>query len=257
MHLISHSLSALLLTSLLPLTLANPIIQKRADIPGPPTDPPQQPGDGSGEYNSIWLCSPNDWKVHTILKGGVVAFTAKGWIQSARAMNHYLGESGDDLDVNVQTMMKSTPAFKDAIHALAEKTVKHKLDTFVGPWVDLPFVSAWTVWHAWNDAANAPHNYDWYYALGEYSYAVSGVISRAKNGDMTVRWKAHAFDRYNWDNSNKKNNFGWGVELSHAEIGHLHKCGSAQEYTVRGSSKEQVTKNYDSKKGVLAPVDAD
>lgn len=233
---------------------ANPVLVPRAKIPGPPRDPAAKPGDGSGKYNSIWFCGPNDWKVKAILEGGVVAFAAKGWGEASRAMNHYLMNDGTDMKVNLGNMMSDTPAFKNAVHKLAQAEAKKRVEEFVGPWVDLAFTSDWKVWHAWNDKEKKPHNYDWYYALGEYSYAVSGTIHRNKEGVMTLKWKAHAFDRYNWDKNTKKNQLGWGIELSHAEIGHLHKCGSAREYTVRGSSKEQLVKNYKTNKP-LPPVD--
>ncbi|PGG99353.1 hypothetical protein AJ79_08547 [Helicocarpus griseus UAMH5409] len=250
-----HHLLLFLFATLIPLACTSPITEKRqaAGIPRPPPDPKPRPGDGSGEFNSDGLCGFNDYRVHAILQGGVLAFRAKGWPQSARAMDHYLGESGKDLSVNVDEIMKTTPAFKNAVHDLAEKTAKQRVETFIGPWVDLAFTSPWTVWHAWNDAKNEPHNYDWYYALGEYSYAVTGVVHKARNGALSLEWKAHVFDRYNWDNSDKKNQLGWGIELSHREIGHLHKCGSAQEYTIRGSAKGQVVQNYDSKKP-LPPI---
>ncbi|KAF2189229.1 hypothetical protein K469DRAFT_446042, partial [Zopfia rhizophila CBS 207.26] len=216
------------------------------NIPGAPPDPPLKPGDGSGEYNTIWLCGPNDWKVKGLLEAGVLAFAAKGWGQASRAMNHYLMDVGTDLEVNLANMMEDVPAFRDAIHDLAQAEAKKRVENFIGPWVTLTFTSPWTVWHAWNDAKNEAHNYDWYYALGEYSYAVSGVITK-ENGGMTLEWKAHVFDRYNWDNSGKEFNLG-PVSISHAEIGHLHKCGSAREYVVRGGSKTQTVKNYDTTK---------
>ncbi|KAF1811244.1 hypothetical protein P152DRAFT_66515 [Eremomyces bilateralis CBS 781.70] len=238
------------LSSLLPLAIANPVLAPRASVPGPPKDPPLPSGDGSGEYNTIWLCGPNDYKVRALLEGGVLAFAAKGWCQASRAMNHYLLDNGKDLNENVANMMEDTPAFKKAVHALAEKEAKDAVD-FIGPWVTKTFNSGWKVWHAWNKEKNEAHNLDWYYALGEYSYAVTGVLTNGGTGKVKLEWKAHIFDRYNWDNSGKKQSFG-PISVTHKEIGHLHKCGGAREYVVRGSSKEQVVNNYNSKKPLPA-----
>ena len=242
--------SIITLVLLTPLISATPLVP-RATIPGPPADPPQPAGDGSGEYNTEWLCKPNDWKVEGLLSAGVIAFDAKGWHAAARCMNHYLIDVGTDLDVNLANMMQDVPAFRDALHDLAQAEAKKAVD-FIGPWVTRSFTSKWTVWHAWNDAKNEAHSWDWYYALGEYLYSVTGVVTNGADGKMTLEWQAFVFDRYNWDQSGKKQNLGWGIEISHKEIGHLHVCGAAREYNVRGKSKVQTVKGYNPKKPLPA-----
>lgn len=237
-------------------TCTTQLLTPRATVPGPPADPPQLPGDGSGVWGSESPCGPNDWKIEAILTAGVDAFVAEGRCEAARCMHHYLLNTGADLEVNLANMMEDMPAFRDAIHTLAESTAKSKVENFVGPWLTIDFVSPWTLWHAWDDKNNEPYSLDWYYALGDYSYAVSGVVTRDGNTAalMTLQWMVHVFDRYNWDNSGKQSNLGWGVTLSHADIGHLHKCGGAREYVVRGGSKVQVVNSYDSTQP-LPPVD--
>ncbi|PGH32222.1 hypothetical protein GX50_05006 [[Emmonsia] crescens] len=248
-----HNLFLFLFAVLIPLVSSVPAPERPLSIPGPPAEPRPRPGDGSGKYNSDGLCGLNDYRVHATLQAGVAYFTARGWFQSARAMNHYLADSGEDLSVNVDTMMEDTPDFKQKALQLVKQVAKEKAESRVGPWTQMDFRSGWTIWNAWNERTDEPHSYDWYYALGEYSYAVSGVLTRQQNDDMSLKYKVHVFDRYNWDNSKKKNKFGWGVELSHAEIGHLHKCGSAREYKVRGSGKTYTANNYDPNKALPAP----
>ncbi|OJD22055.1 hypothetical protein ACJ73_06602 [Blastomyces percursus] len=249
-----YSLTISLLITLIPLASAIPAPERPLSIPGPPAEPRPRPGDGSGRYNSDGLCGPNDYRVHATLQAGVAYFSLRGRYQAARAMNHYLAESGEDLSVSVDLMMEDTPAFMQEAHQLAGKMAREKIESFVGPWTQMDFRSGWTIWNAWNDAKNEPHSYDWYYALGEYSYAVAGVVSQQEGGGKNLRYKVHVFDRYNWDSSNKSNTFGWGaVSLSHAEIGHLHQCGSAREYKIRGSSKTYTVNNYDPNKPLPPP----
>lgn len=243
-------LSSLALASLLQPILAIPSLTPRATVPNPPADPPQAAGDGSGAWNAE-SCGFNDYKVDAILRGGVGVFNVKGYHQAARALDHYLDNKGSDLSIDVDEMMKTTPAFKDKVHALAESLVKQKVAGFIGPWITMTFASDWQVWHAWNDATNEPFSYDWYYAMGEYVYAVTGVATHEHDGSITLQWKGHVFDRYNWDQQGKSSHFG-PITLSHKEMGHLHKCGMAREYTMRGTGKEQVVHGYDSKKGLPA-----
>jgi hypothetical protein len=78
-------------------------------------------------------------------------------------------------------------------------------------------------------------------ALGDYSYAVSGVVTRdgTTAALMTLQWMVHVFDRYNWVNSGKQSNLGWGVTLSHAELG---ICTSVTRGAFLGSYRTLTSK---------------
>ena len=216
------------------LFLTSPI---KAYIPQEPTgfaappDPAQDPGDGSGPFD-VQDCSLKDrFETLPVLNVGVAAMHHKGWDNAADAMAHYLDASGTEWDPHVDNMLKQIPALDSKIRAYVNDQVSK-----LGKEPAKSFESGWQLWKAWNDATNEPYSYDWYYALGEFSYAIAGAVE-STNGKLTAEWQVHVFDRYNWDNSGKSNSFAGGlIKLSHEDIGRLHKCGLAREYTVRGSS---------------------
>ena len=51
---------------------------------------------------------------------------------------------------------------------------------------------------------------------------------------VTVDYKTHVFDRYNWD-TGKSVEIG-GRTITDQQMGELHTAGVAQEYNIRGSS---------------------
>jgi hypothetical protein len=197
----------------------------------PPPDPAQAPGDGSGPFN-VQSCSLKDrFETYPTLTVGVGALHLKSWDNGADTMSHYLDATGTDWDPKVATLLEQVPALNSKIQDYVNTQVSG-----LGDDPAKSFESGWQVWHAWNDATNEPYSWDWYYALGEFSYAVAGAVEK-RNGKVTAEFQVHVFDRYNWDNSGKTNSFAGGlITLSHADIGRLHKCGLAREYTVRGSS---------------------
>lgn len=196
-----------------------------------PPDPAQVPGDGSGAFDAQSCSLKDRFETFPVLTAGVLAMHHKGWDNAADAMAHYLDASGSEWDPQVSTMLSQIPALDAKIHAYVQDQVSK-----LGDDPATSFESGWLLWHAWNDATDEPYSWDWYYALGEFSYAVAGALERT-NGKVTAEWQVHVFDRYNWDDEGKVSSFAGGlIKLSHEDIGRLHKCGLAREYVVRGST---------------------
>jgi hypothetical protein len=78
-------------------------------------------------------------------------------------------------------------------------------------------------------------NTDWYYALGAFSYSVTGKVTKYSANNATLEYVVHIFDRYNWDGDKAVTINGIGIEDN--ELGNLHLKGLAREYIVRGRSR--------------------
>jgi hypothetical protein len=212
---------------LLSITAATPLHPRAPSIPGPPADPPlRAQGDGIGPYNSKdagWRDRLSKTKFFTI------AATAGelGLTNAERDMRHYLGNTGDDLTIDPEPMMAGLPEFRSAAQALVqnEATVTYKaITTTTG---SKAFSSQWKTYYATQD-----QSWDWYFAIGGFSYSVTGVVTKSA-GVGSLKYQMHIFDRYNWDEGNYVD-IG-PFRFNDVELGNLHLKGLAREYIVRGS----------------------
>jgi hypothetical protein len=192
-------------------------------LPGAPSPPP--PDAGSGRWGSEW---PGPWeylylqKLHAIALGGGLA----GYPNAARHLRHFLSNTGAPLRVDVDDILADQSKLEhdadDFAHSEARRAASN--DGRVG--VPIPFRTDWRTFEA---------NGDWFYALGTFSYAVTGTVTRYDDPPrLVVRYQVHVFDYYNW-------NAGQGVGIGDGWIkdddnARLHRAGLAREFEVSGSS---------------------
>ncbi|MCJ1366805.1 hypothetical protein MMC16_005935 [Acarospora aff. strigata] len=217
-----------LLTSHLPSTLATPLQPRALSIPSAPSDPPAPAsGDGIGPYNSQNAGIRdrlNKAKFYSV----AVAAGEIGLVNAERGMRHYLGNSGGDLSVSPEAMMSGLPRLRDAVKALAQNQAVAAYKSISAATGEKRFSSSWQGYYATKD-----QSWDWYYAIGGFSYSVTGVVTKASGGGGSLRYRVHVFDRYNWD-AGKSVDIG-PFHFEDRELGELHLKGLAREYTVRGS----------------------
>lgn len=214
-------------------TIATPLRPRAVPIPPVPADPAQPAeGDGIGPYNSQ-DASLGDRVDKAKFYGVAVAAGELGLTDAERNMRHYLGNSGDTLNIEPESMMKGLPEFRSAVKATAQNEAAAAWKKIAGPASgESPFSSPWN-----NFYAEKGMSLNWYFGLGGFSYSVTGVVSKpnvAAGGPGSLRYKVHIFDRYNWDNG-KSVDIG-PFHFEDTELGHLHLVGLAREYIVRGSS---------------------
>jgi len=97
-------------------------LQTRANgIPPAPADPPQPPGDGSGPWN---VAKPGlgDYGFFAKYRGVALAADVRGLHHASAHMTHYLDDSGQDLNVPPEDIMKDLANFKAAVRALAQES---------------------------------------------------------------------------------------------------------------------------------------
>ncbi|KAH0563360.1 hypothetical protein GP486_002067 [Trichoglossum hirsutum] len=226
---LTHTLLASLtlfttLTTAFPYHLLDP---RELAIPGPPSDPPKAAtGDGIGPYGneSAGVTDYAAWAEYETIAETAASI---GLVHAAAHLEHYLGNTGSDYNDSPETMMNDLPKFRDAAKALAQNEAAAAWNRILDASGELAFSSTWSGFYAEKD-----QSMDWYYSVGGFSFAVTGVVS--KNGQSgSLRYKIHVFDRYNWDDG-KSTTIG-PFTFYDRDLGSLHLKGLAREYIVRGS----------------------
>ncbi|KAJ9665902.1 hypothetical protein H2201_004026 [Coniosporium apollinis] len=240
MHTTNSLISFLLLTatflaSKIPSTSANPL-PRALSIPPAPADPPKPAdGDGIGPYNSQ-DAGIRDRLAKAKFYTVAVAAGELGLVNAERGMRHYLGNSGDDLNVTPESMMSGLSKFRESVKALAQNEAAAAYKSISGASGEKAFRSSWKNFYATKD-----QSWDWYFAIGGFSYSVTGVVTKASGGG-SLKYRVHVFDRYNWD-AGKSVDIG-PFHFEDTELGNLHLKGLAREYTVRGSSAVNEVKKF-------------
>ena len=219
----------------LALVHANPL-RRALSIPPAPADPPAPAnGDGIGPYNSQSAGIGdrlNEAKFYTI----AAAAGELGLVNAEKNMRHYLGNSGDTLIITPESMMAGLPTFRTAVKALAQNQAAAAYKRITAASGERAFSSTWQGFYATKDLS-----WDWFFAIGGYSYSVTGVVTKAGSGG-SLKYRVHIFDRYNWD-AGKSVDIG-PIHFEDTELGELHLKGLAREYTVRGSSAVNEVKSF-------------
>lgn len=228
-------LAVTLLAFHLPSTHANPL-RRALSIPPAPADPPPPPsGDGIGPYNSQ---SAGIGDRLNKAKFYIVAAAAGelGLLNAERNMRHYLGNSGETLTITPESMFAGLPSFRTAVQALAQNEAAAAYRRITTSSGERAFSSSWNDFYATKGLS-----WDWFFALGGYSFSVTGVLTKAGSGG-SLKYQVHIFDRYNWD-AGKSVDIG-PIHFEDTELGELHLKGLAREYTVRGSSGVNEVKSF-------------
>ncbi|EEP79016.1 predicted protein [Uncinocarpus reesii 1704] len=233
---ISILFSGALLASQLSLTSATPT-PRGLSVPAPPADPPKpSKGDGIGPYDSK-DSGFGDWVAKQKFKAMATAADGLGLDNAARNLRHYLGNSGKTLSVSPENMLKDLSGLSKQVRILAQNEAGDAFKAIKGAKGQKAFSSKWT-----NYYATTKESKDWFYALGGFSFSVTGVVSKSSAKSGTLKYAVHIFDRYNWDGG-KSVDIG-PFHFEDRELGELHLKGEAREYLVRGTSKVVTVKKY-------------
>ena len=181
--------------------------------------------------------------------------THRSWIQiSAMAgalglgnasmnMSHYLGNSGEPLEQDVDDMLDSVDPLGSAAEmqqqALAEEAIlRTEEEDGNGPHT-FPVRTDW-LQHTGNKDEDGM---DWYYASGSWKYSHTGEVTVTREDDGSwsydMETRVHMRDQYDWHGNDDG---GLGVNLpfigrvDDEELAELARAGLAQEYTMYGAS---------------------
>jgi hypothetical protein len=209
-----------------------------------PFDPPT-PDPGAGEYDSEGAGVGdrlNKEKWYRVAD----AAEALGLTDAARHMRHYLGDSGEPLEIDVDAIIHDEERLRSVAGNLVGVAAAQALEDYDGSMpVDIPFR---TPWRSFNAETN-----NWFYGLGGMSASVTGVlhIEPGNPPRVTATYRVHVHDRYNWDGG-KSTEIG-PFTVKDTELAELHRKGLAREYDVSGTSDEITVTIDPSDPGAAAP----
>ncbi|MFF4955460.1 hypothetical protein [Streptomyces chattanoogensis] len=202
--------------------------------------PPPAPDEGSGKYGSVEPTQA-DQKLKNMM--GLYASLSPaefGGTMAARNMLHYLTNTGEPLDLDVDDMLDDMPDMQaDAdrnIAANADAWKAQALAEYQRTGKPVKMVQQ-TGWQGFNTTSDQ----DWYHAVGacHYNTVAQVEVLPGPNGEpeTKIRYQVHVADRYNWDGSaNKSTNVpGLGV-VTDKDMGRLHQAGLAKEFDMSGIS---------------------
>lgn len=204
----------------------------------------RSPDPGSGAFNTEEPTAEDLWflaRAQGIAAGGDFV----GETGASRNMEHYLGATGEPLNLDVDRILQDDSGFRDDIttHIANNQDAwrQQGLDAFEKAGGDKTVV----VPVESRAAGRTFQSDEWFHAIGSHQQNVSGMVtvSPGENGKpkVTLDYQANVWDRYNWD-AGKSTTFPGGVVIPDSEMGRLHKTGLAQEFDMRGSSS---TYTYD------------
>ncbi len=219
-------------------------------VPGPPPDPRTDPG--AGEHGSDPWYTRGDDLLMKALAGDAATFAdGIGWTHAAAHLRHYLDNSGDNLTVDPDQMMRDVDRFR----AEADKTTATEMrriaaeaeanGTYGKP---VQFSTQWK-----GEYIGPEESKDWYYAMGGVQYSVTGVATvhppEHPGGEPRIEmdYRTHVFDRYNWDEG-KQTEIG-PLTITDEAMAEMHRAGVAQEFNMSGSTD---VKHY---AGPVPPLD--
>ncbi|GAA2424934.1 hypothetical protein [Streptomyces macrosporus] len=210
-----------------------------------PTVKQVAPDRGSGRHGAKepgWDDFVTNQKMRLLVEGA----DWKGMGDASRHMAHYLGNSGEFIELPVDKMMSDDEGFRihvenqirDAQEEWREQALKEFRENGGRP-VSIPVE---TKNRDYSFGENTNEN--WYYAVGSTRANVTGVVTVVPDADgrpkVGLDYQVNAWDRYNWDEGKSVDIH--GINIPDGQMGRQHTVGLAQEFDMGGSSS---VKHYD------------
>jgi hypothetical protein len=210
-------------------------------VPLAPSPPPLPAGDGgaSGDWGTKGAGLKG--RAIKILAGRLAdAAEAIGYEDAARHLRHYLSNSGDPLGVDPRRLLRDIDMLGYEAGRTRLQMVK-QLQRRLRKTYDGTTTYAYEYGTPWRAIPSDPavEGKNWFYALGGFSYSYTARATarpNPKGGDpiVTVEYRLHVFDRYNWD-TGKSVTIG-PVTVKDEVLGDLNKRGLAKNFEVHGTT---------------------
>jgi hypothetical protein len=220
--------------------LGVPVPGTTVPTPQPPSWTPSDPG--AGKHGSQ---SPGLKDRATLLAAEAAANAVAGkWPNASRNLLHYLSNSGEPLQQDVDQIMKDVPQFAQTVTGERQQlglaaVQQAKARGATGP-ITFPVNTPWDGYYISPDQSE-----DWFYALGGVSYDQTGQVTVYPPSVPGGAWRyvvstsVNLRDQYNWDHG-KSTQIG-PFTVTDDQMADLHRKGLAQEYMNYGQSKSSTT----------------
>ncbi len=221
-------------------SLGNPVPGTTAPEPDPPAWEPVDEGAGDYDSQRAW---PWDHAKKVLVEAAANALSGK-WPDASRNLSHYLGNTGEPLEQDINRLLDDVPEFKTKIDqvntSLGEDAVARAQAMGADGPVTFPVSTDWQGFYVTPEMSQ-----NWFYAMGGVSYNLTGQVTAYPPTSPGGPWRYQAstrvnvFDQYNWDGE-KSTNIG-PFEVTDEELARLHRQGLAQEYRNQGRSDTTTT----------------
>ena len=212
--------------------------------------------DGHNEHGSVEVTEEHEdshrtWAQIAAMAGAIRLDNA------SKNMTHFLANSGEPLEQDVDDMLNSVDRFSAAAEVqqqdLLERAIRQADEEGGNGPYTFPVRTDWSV-HVGDKEEDGM---DWYYGSGSWSYSQTGEITVTREDDGSwsydMETQVHMRDQYDWHGDDDG---GLGVtipflgQVNDEELAELTRAGLAQEYTMYGTS-DSVTRSgsYDSDEG--------
>ncbi|WP_017595560.1 hypothetical protein [Nocardiopsis potens] len=173
--------------------------------------------------------------------------------QAGKLLEHYLDNSGEDYEMDVDDFMEEVPAFKEQFgkdqgevgRAAVAKAKEEGIGPGDGP-VTIPVRTEYNTWGRKPGTAEPMYGGDWWRGLGSFGYSQVGQVDVYPPDEPGGEWKYVAKTQpeikkyYNWDRDSEGEAI-TGATYSEKELSSLHLRGMAQEFWVQGRGTTQFT----------------
>ncbi|WP_336086945.1 hypothetical protein [Nocardia sp. SSK8] len=205
------------------------------DIPPMPPTPPTDPGQGAHGSQPLWA-RYDDLQFFDQMIFATAAADAAGMTNAADHLEHYLANTGTDLQLDPDRIMHDEPALKLHFDNMITVNVRNIARRIGGITTENSISASFQL--EWKEYEFLDR--DWYLAIGAVETTACGAVRIEKLGEgdaeyrIDLDYQCHLFDRYNWDG--EKNTEIAGFNWTDRELGALHTAGLAKEFDMIGSS---------------------
>jgi hypothetical protein len=165
------------------------------------------------------------------------------WPDASRNLLHFLGNSGEPIEQDVNKILGDVPEFKQRVDGDRQSlgldaVAEARRRGVTGP-VTFPVNTPWTGF-GYDENGLVYDNQNWFYALGGWQYNHTGQVTVYPPGEPGGQWRyevktrVNLRDQYNWD-GNKSTQIG-PFNVTDEQLAELHRKGLAQEYSISGRS---------------------
>lgn len=204
----------------------------------PPPPPWERHDQGSGEWGSQpWYSRGDDAAFKAAIEAGL-PLVETTWPHAAELLDHYLDNTGEPYQLDVNSMMGDIPQMQARGDAMVNDEVNRiaaeaaATGQYGRP---VPFRTPWQGYYLDPDA-----NPDWYRAVGGVDMSAGGVVTvdppETPGGQPRVHVESQidVADRYNWDEG-KETKIG-PITITDEQMAGLQTAGLAREFDIKGSS---------------------
>jgi hypothetical protein len=151
-------------------------------------------------------------------------------------MDHYFGNTGRDLTIDLEGMLHENPNAAEVYGAEVAEAMRFVEGLPVG------------VHDITSGATRGGYNHkhqstNWFFAVGGYSVWGTGravVDVRAEQRTYTLDYAFHFFDRNNWDNGKEVTLPYVNIVITDRFMGDFHRAGLAREFDMRGTIQRRL-----------------